>query len=70
MLTQNRTLNSLTNDDSKILGNIKPKLKKLQEQYNLQTSKYKTLNSSWTPLVDKTANRNVKTYFNTFILET
>ena len=54
-----RSISVLTNDDTKILGNIKPKLKKLQEQYNLQTNKYKTLNSSWTPLKDKTANRNV-----------
>jgi hypothetical protein len=54
-----RSISALTNDDTKILGNIKPKLKKLQEQYNLQTNKYKTLNSSWTPLKDKTANRNV-----------
>ena len=59
MTSSPRTLSLLTNDDSKILGNIKPKLKKLQEQYNLQTSKFKTLNSSWTPLIDKSANRNV-----------
>ena len=71
-----RSISTLTNDDSKILGNIKPKLKKLQEQYNLQTNKYKTLNSSWTPLKDKTANRNVlifefylKKFFKSFKLK-
>ena len=54
-----RSVASLTNDDSKILGNIKPKLKKLEEQYNIQSHKFKTINSSWTPLVNKTANRTV-----------
>ena len=62
-----RSISALTNDDTKILGNIKPKLKKLQEQYNLQTNKYKTLNSSWTPLKDKTANRNVFNFSQSFI---
>jgi hypothetical protein len=57
---QRYSISLLTNDDSKILGNIKPKLKKLQETYNnVQTSKFKTLNSSWTPLNDKNANTNV-----------
>ena len=55
-----RSVASLTNDDTKILGNIKPKLKKLEEQYNLQTNKFKTLNSSWTPLVNKAANKTVR----------
>lgn len=57
---QRYSISLLTNDDSKILGNIKPKLKKLQETYNnIETSKFKTLNSSWTPLNNKNANTNV-----------
>ena len=57
---QRYSISLLTNDDSKILGNIKPKLKKLHETYNnVETSKFKTLNSSWTPLNNKNANTNV-----------
>jgi hypothetical protein len=55
----NRTIASLTNDDSKILGNLKPKLKKLQEQNTIQTNKLKTLNSTWTPLVTKHSNHSI-----------
>lgn len=54
-----RTIANLTNDDSKVLGNIKPKLKIVHERYNMTTNKYKTLNSSWTPLKDKNTNRTV-----------
>ena len=49
----------LTNNDSKILGRSKAKLQKLQTETEFQTNKYKTLNSSWTPLVNKIANRSV-----------
>jgi hypothetical protein len=63
------SISLLTNDDSKILGNMKPKLKKLQETYNnIQTSKFKTLNSSWTPLNDKNANTSVNFHFIVLVL--
>lgn len=53
-------VSSLTNNDSKILGNsLKLKSKKLNEQTHLSSNKFKTLNSSWTPLVNKDANKNV-----------
>ncbi|CAF0730595.1 unnamed protein product [Brachionus calyciflorus] len=52
-----KTIASLTNDDTKVLGNIAPKLKRVKEQYDLETNKYKTLNSSWTPLKDKNSNK-------------
>ena len=61
MLTSSRSsLSVLTNDDSKILGsNMRSKLKRLDEQVNLQTSKFKTINSTWTPLNNKQSNANV-----------
>lgn len=53
-------MSTLTNNDSKILGNsLRLKSKKLHEQTHLNTNKFKTLNSSWTPLVNKTANKTV-----------
>ena len=55
----NRTIATLTNDDSKILGNLKPKLRKLEEQNTIQTNKLKTLNSTWTPLTTKHANHSI-----------
>jgi len=55
----NRTIAALTNDDTKVLGNLKPKLKKLEEQNTIQTNKLKTLNSSWTPLATKHANHSI-----------
>jgi hypothetical protein len=58
-MQHSRSLASLTADDSKILGNLKPRLKKLEEQYNVQSAKFKVLNSSWTPLVNKSANMSV-----------
>lgn len=54
-----RSLAELTADDSKILGNIQPRLRKLEEQYNIQSNKFKVVNSSWTPLVNKSANTSV-----------
>ena len=58
-----QSIATLTLNDSKILGNIKPKLKKLEETYNIQTNKFKTLNSSWTPLYNKNVNRSVNKFF-------
>lgn len=55
-----RTIASLTSDDSKVLGNLKPKLKCIKERYNLQTNKFKTMNSNWTPLKDKGSNHTVR----------
>ena len=57
-----QSIATLTLNDSKILGNIKPKLKKLEETYNIQTNKFKTLNSSWTPLYNKNVNRSVNKF--------
>ena len=59
VLSNSMNISYLTNNDSKILGRSKAKLQKLQTETEFQTNKYKTLNSSWTPLVNKTANRSV-----------
>jgi hypothetical protein len=61
-LTTSTNLFNLTNNDSKILGRSKAKLEKLQTQQEFQTNKYKTLNSSWTPLANKTANKSVRIF--------
>ncbi len=51
---------NLTNNDSKVLGNsMKLKSKKLSEQTHLSSNKFKTLHSSWTPLINKAANKTV-----------
>ena len=51
---------NLTNNDSKVLGNsMKLKSKKLNEQTHLSSNKFKTLHSSWTPLINKAANKTV-----------
>ncbi len=58
--TRYTSLSALVADDSKTLGTAKLRLsKKLEESNKLQTSKLKTLNSSWTPLVDQAANKGV-----------
>lgn len=59
ILVNSTNLAHLTNNDSKILGRSKAKLQKLQTQSEFQTNKYKTLNSNWTPLNNKNANRSV-----------
>jgi hypothetical protein len=70
MFANRSSISLMTNDDSKILGNIKPKLRKLQENYqDIQTNKLKTLNSSWTPLNNLKANNNV-TFFKSMINQT
>jgi hypothetical protein len=59
--TRYTSLSALVADDTKTLGNAKLRLsKKLEESSKLQTNKLKTLNSSWTPLNDPTANKDVK----------
>lgn len=60
MFTNTKTIANLTNDDSKVLGKIAPKIKIAQEKYYLDTNKYKTINSSWTPLKDRSSNRIVR----------
>jgi hypothetical protein len=58
--TKYTSLAALVADDSKTLGSAKLRLsKKLEESDKLQTGRLKTLNSSWTPLVDQTANKEV-----------
>ena len=54
------SISALVADDSKTLGSSKQRsTKRVQEANSFQTSKYQTLNSSWTPLVDQTANKDV-----------
>lgn len=54
----------LTNNDSKVLGRSMTKLKQIQAKQNsFQTAKYQTLNSSWTPLANKSANSSVSRIF-------
>ena len=61
MAASMKTLAYLTNDDSKILGRSLKMRSSLQNtgQQQLQLNKLTTLNSNWTPLVNKTANRTV-----------
>ena len=58
-LTQSTNLAYLTNNDSKVLGRSKAKFERIQTQNEFQTHKYKTLNSNWTPLSNKSANKSV-----------
>ena len=57
-----RTLASLTADDSKILGSRKLKLISHKTQRATGSRKSSILNSSWTPLVNKSANRSVRIF--------
>ncbi|RNA43582.1 epithelial cell-transforming sequence 2 oncogene-like [Brachionus plicatilis] len=57
MFITQKTIANLTNDDSKVLGKIAPKIKRVREKFALETNKYKTVNSSWTPLKDRESNR-------------
>lgn len=59
MFITQKTIANLTNDDSKVLGKIAPKIKRVREKFALETNKYKTVNSSWTPLKDRESNRIV-----------
>ncbi len=46
---------------------MRSKLKRLDEQFNLQTNKFKTLNSTWTPLSNKQSNTSVSCYCYLFV---
>jgi hypothetical protein len=56
----NRSISELVADDSKTLGKTRERIQKANQlNSGLQNSKLQTLNSSWSPLVDKTANKDV-----------
>ena len=57
---------AITQDDSKILGRVDKKLEKTLPPSKFSTNLYKTQNSTWTPLVNKPANQQVKYIFYIF----
>lgn len=54
-----RRLRSLTADDSKVLGKYERRREKVVPPTQFHTRNFRTLRSSWTPVVDKPSNEQI-----------